>query len=288
MIDLHIHTIASDGQYTGAETVARCRDLDLEAIAIADHNSVDSVAEAEAAAQDAGIEFAPAVELDTIFRGRDLHILGYFIAYRSPECNAYMEEIHREKIKQAGKRVSKLRENGFVIEFNELIGLSGGRTPTGVEYIAALKLHPENLQNPAVRAFIDGPRSDSPFKNFYLDWLRAGRPAFVPLEIQPAERAIAMIKKLSGVPVLAHPSDTPEHDVNALIDFGLMGLEVYSSYHDPAATARFLDLARRTNVLITAGSDYHGPNRKPEVKLASIPGNSYDLFRKLKNAAGIG
>jgi predicted metal-dependent phosphoesterase TrpH len=286
MIDLHIHTIASDGQYTGAEVVALCRDMALEALAVADHNSVAMVGEAEAAAGQAGIEFAPAVELDTIFRGRDLHVLGYFIAYDSAECRAYMEEIRAAKIEQAQKRVQKLRMNGFVIEFSELMELSGGRTPTGVEYIAALKRHPENLENPAVRAFIDGPRSDSPFKNFYLDWLRAGRPAFVPLMVQPAERAVTMIKKLSGVPVLAHPSDTPEDDVNALIDLGLMGLEVYSSYHDAAASARFLALARRRNVLVTAGSDFHGPDRKPEVKLASIPGNDYQLFLKLKSMAG--
>ena len=89
-----------------------------------------------------------------------------------------------------------------------------------------------------------------------------------------------------GVPVLAHPSDTPLDDVHALIDCGLMGLEVYSSYHDEQATRTFLALAKDRGVLVTAGSDFHGKNRKPDVKLAGIPGNEDRLFAELKKAAG--
>jgi hypothetical protein len=286
VIDLHIHTLASDGQHTAAEVVAMGRALGLHAIAIADHNSIASVAAGEEEAARAGIGFAPCLELDTVFRGRDLHILGYFIAYDSAACRAWIEEIQREKIKQAGLRVEKLRGLGFNLEFNELMELSQGRVPTGVEYIAALKKHPENLDDGKVRAYIDGPRADSPFKNFYLDWLRAGRPAFVPLTVQPSERAIAEIKELSGIPVIAHPWDTPEEDVHELIDQGLMGIEVYTSYHDRPTTEKFLALARDRNVLITAGSDFHGKDRKPEVRLAGISGNDDELFFKLRDAAG--
>lgn len=286
MIDLHLHTTASDGQYPPEEVVAMCRALGLSAIAVADHNSVESVARAESEALAAGIEFAPAIELDTVFRGRDLHVLGYFIAYQSSACRAYLEEIYRAKLEQTRKRVAKLQTAGMAIEFEELMKISSRRLPTGKQFIAALLLHEENLKDPRVRSYVDGPRSNSPYLNFYLDWLRAGQPAFVPLSEQPAERALREIKTLGGVPILAHPSDTPVADVHALIDLGLRGLEVYSSYHDPATSQKFLDLARDRRVLVTAGSDYHGPAVKPDVKLAGIPGNEDRLFLDLKQAAG--
>jgi 3',5'-nucleoside bisphosphate phosphatase len=286
MIDLHIHTIASDGQHTGREIVGMARELGLTAIAIADHNSVESVGEAEAAAGAAGMGFAPAVEFDTFFRGRDLHLLGYFIDYRSTGCTAYLQEIFDAKIAQTRKRVARLCELGFVIDFDELLVVSEGRLPAGKQYIETMRRHPENFRNPDFMAFIDGPRSRSPYLNFYLDWLRAGRPAFVPLSVQPTERAIREVKAMGGVPILAHPSDTPVEDVHALIDAGLMGLEVYTSYHDAPASAKFLALAQERKVLVTAGSDFHGIDVKPDVKLAGIPGNEHSLFEALKSAAG--
>ncbi len=286
MIDLHIHTIASDGQHSGEEVVRMCADLRLTAMAVADHNSVESVAEAERHAGEAGIEFAPCFELDTVFRGRDLHILGYFIDYAGQACKAYMDEIFRAKLAQTRLRVKKLSELGFVLDFDELMELSGWRLPTGKQYISLMKTKPENMKNPDFMAFIDGPRSRSPYLNFYLDWLRAGRPAFVPLHAQPSERAIEEIKKIGGVPILAHPSDTPLEDVHALIDLGLEGLEVYSSYHSVEDSAKFLALAKDRGALVTAGSDFHGIDVKPDVKLAGIPGNEDELFYKLKEAAG--
>lgn len=284
MIDLHIHTLASDGQYPASRIVEMAAASGLYAIAIADHNSVESVAEGAAAAAAAGINFAPAIEIDTIFRGRDLHLLGYFIAYDSPACRDYLEMIYAGKIDQTQKRVARLNELGFVLDYDELLRYSEGRLPTGKQYINLMKQDPRNMQNPAFRTFVDGPRSNSPYLNFYLDILRAGKPAFVPLEVQPTIGAMERVKALGGVPVLAHPSDTPEEDVHALIDAGLRGLECYTSYHDPANAARWLRIAQDRGVLVTAGTDYHGPEIKPEVKWAELPGAEDGMFDRLRAA----
>ncbi len=286
MIDLHIHTIASDGQHTAAEVVAMARDIGLEAIAIADHNSVESVGEGRREAKEAGIEFAEATELDTVFHDMDLHLLGYFIEVGSATCRDYMKEIHEAKLGQTRERVRKLQELGFKIDFQSLLRLSGGRLPYGVEYMRALQENEDNLQDPRVQEYISGSRAGSPFLNFYLDWLKSGRPAFVPLEAQPTEKAIQKIKQMNGVPVLAHPSDTPFQYAHELVDAGLQGIEVYSSYHDDEMTESWLKLAQDRNVLITAGSDFHGKDRKPDVKLAGIPRGDYVFFRRLKEAAG--
>ena len=164
--------------------------------------------------------------------------------------------------------------------------ISKWRLPTGKQYITSMKNNKKNMRNPDFMEFIDGKRSDSPYLNFYLDWLKAGQPAFVPLSMQPAQDAIKKIKDLGGVPVLAHPSDTPPDYVRKLVDEGLAGLEVYSSYHDKKTSEMFLNIAHEKNLLITAGSDFHGKEVKPTVKLAGIPGNDDELFEILKNSAG--
>jgi hypothetical protein len=92
------------------------------------------------------------------------------------------------------------------------------------------------------------------------------------------------IKQLGGIPVLAHPSDTGDKVILELIEGGLWGLEVFSSYHNPEEEAHFLSLAQKHYLLITAGSDFHGVEIKPDVKIGEIRGNSYGLVKKLKEA----
>jgi predicted metal-dependent phosphoesterase TrpH len=255
MIDLHIHTIASsDGQHTPIEIFQMARDLKIWALAFADHNSVESVAEGKKLAQDFGMVFLACLELDTVYKDRDLHLLGYLLDYKANECGAWMKEIFHAKMEQTKKRVDRLKELGFAIEFEELMNHSEGRLPTGNSYVRALAGRPENKGDPRVRAFIDGDRSDSPYLNFYL-------------EAQPTTGAIEKLKKLGGIPILAHPSDTPEGYIHELVDAGMMGLEVYSSYHDTEMTENFMRICKDRNLLVTAGSDFHGKKIKPAVTL---------------------
>jgi predicted metal-dependent phosphoesterase TrpH len=268
MIDLHVHTIASsDGQHTPGEIFDMARGLRIWALAFADHNSVDSLEQGERLGREFGIRFLPCMELDTAYRDRDLHLLGYFVDYAAQDCRAWMDDIFAAKIEQSRKRVEKLKTLGFAIEFDELMRFSEGRLPTGNSYVRALASRPENKADPRVRAFIDGDRADSPYLNFYLDYLKAGRPAFVPLEAQPTIRAIGRVQELGGIPILAHPSDTPEAYIHELVDAGLQGLEVYSSYHDRELTEHFLRICTDRGLLVTAGSDFHGRKIKPRVAL---------------------
>jgi len=189
------------------------------------------------------------------------------VDYAEPECEAWMQEIFVAKIEQTKKRVEKLKTIGFAIEFDDLMRFSEGRLPTGNSYVQALASRPENKDDHRVRAFIDGDRADSPYLNFYLDYLKAGRPAFVPLEAQPTCQAISKVRKLGGIPILAHPSDTPESYIHELVDAGMAGLEVYSSYHSRELTEYFLRVCTDRGLLITAGSDFHGRKIKPKVAL---------------------
>jgi predicted metal-dependent phosphoesterase TrpH len=94
--------------------------------------------------------------------------------------------------------------------------------------------------------------------------------------------AIQRLKCLGGIPILAHPADTGEDKIINLISYGLAGLEVYSPYHNKQEQEAFQALAERHGLLITAGSDFHGKQVKPDVDLGGIRGNNYDLVSRLK------
>ncbi len=285
MIDLHIHTIASsDGQHTPQEIFTMANSMGLTAIAFADHNSIGSVGEGISLSREFGIEFIPCLEFNTLYLDHDLHMLAYFIDCQSRELKSWLEEIYEEKQRQAVKRIEKLNELGFVFSVDDVKKFSGDKIPTGMSFLKAIRSREENKGDPRIKRFVDGDRSDSPYVNFYLDYLRGGESAFVPLETVDTFYVMGRIKQLGGIPVLAHPSDTGDDIILRLVEGGLSGLEVFSSYHNEKEEEHFLALAKECNLLVTAGSDFHGSEVKPDVKLGEVRGNSYELVDKLKDA----
>lgn len=285
MIDLHIHTIASsDGQHTPHEIFTMARNMGLIAIAFADHNSIGSVKEGVSLSKDFSIEFIPCLEFNSIYLDHDLHILAYFIDYQSRGLSDWLEEIYQEKRRQAVKRMEKLNELGFIFSADDVEKFSEDKIPTGMSFLKAIMSREENRGDPRIKRFIDGDRSDSPYVNFYLDYLRGGKSAFVPLERADTFYVMKRVKQLGGIPILAHPSDTGDEIIIRLAEDGLSGLEVFSSYHDEKEEEHFLSLAKEYSLLVTAGSDFHGSEIKPDVKLGEIRGNSYELVKKLKEA----
>ena len=283
MLDLHIHTDASsDGQHSPREIFEMARAKGLQAIAFADHNSVGHVAEGMRRANEFGMEFFPCFELNTFHNNLDLHLLAFFIDPESPALGNWLESIQQKKEEQGQKRLEKLNELGFIFTEGDLRKFSGDRIPTGVSFLKAILSRAENRGDPRLRPYIDGGRSASPYVNFYLDYLRGGKPAFVPMEDIATVAAVGRIKELGGIPILAHPSDTGEENIRQLIDAGLEGLEAYSPYHNAREQEAFSALAERHGLLVTAGSDFHGKRVKPDVELGQVGGNHYEILRQLK------
>lgn len=283
-IDLHIHTTASsDGQHTPEEIFTMAKAKGLEAIAFADHNSVDNIDEGLRLSEAFGIELIPCFELNTLYDDMDLHLLGFYIDYRDPEFHLWLAEIHKAKRKQANGRLAALNNLGFIIDSSDLERVAKGKIPTGSTFLEAL-LAGEGENDPRLEPYIAGVKSDSPALNFYRDYFRKDKPAFVPLNVCPTEEGIRKIRKFGGIPVQAHPSDTGDEAILNLIESGLMGLEVYSSYHTREETDHFRILTEKYDLLVTAGSDFHGKKIKPNVELACVGGNSYELVERLKVA----
>jgi predicted metal-dependent phosphoesterase TrpH len=254
----------------------------LRAIAFADHNSVDNVEEGFRISKEFGVEFISALELNTFHNGLDLHLLAFFIDPRSPALKNWLQSIHRKKQEQAKKRAEKLNELGFTFTWDDLRKFSGDRLPTGMSFLQAILSRQENRNDSRLRPYIDGKRSDSPYVNFYRDYLRGGKPAFAPMKDVSTITAIGKIKELGGIPILAHPSDTGEETIRQLIDNGLEGLEVYSPYHDALEQEAFRAFAEKHGLLITVGSDFHGKGVKPDVELGGVAGDYSDLLVRLK------
>jgi predicted metal-dependent phosphoesterase TrpH len=284
-IDLHIHTDASpDGDVSVEEIFKKAKEYGINCLSITDHNDTSVLPAAEKLARKYNIEFIPGVEFNSNFNGRDIHILGYFINHKSEWISKVMQEIKSRKEEQARGRVQKLQEIGFFIEYEDALRAARGRIPNGSIFLDALLLNEKNKNNPVLKRYTEGDRSDSPHFNFYRDFFRYGKPAYVPLTHIKTERIIDEIRTNHALPVLAHPYDIPDEEIEKIIKHGIAGIEVYSSYHTEEQNIHFLKMARKYNLLITAGSDFHG-SHKPKVKLGIFLNDGKEIIEKLKSAS---
>ena len=285
MIDLHIHTTASsDGQHGPQEIFEMSKRLEFEAIAFADHNSVASVGEGLRISREFGIEFVPCIEINTHYKGYDFHLLGYLIDHRDEGLLQWLKGLEANKRRQVRQRVNRLTKLGFMLSVKDVERHTLGREPTGVSYLKALLERKENRGDSRLRVYVDGERSDSPYLNFYLDYLAGGRPASIPIRFISTPEAIQLVQSLGGIPILAHPFEVKDERLFDLIGAGLEGLEVFSSYHREKDEQYFKGVCDRYGLLVTAGSDFHGREIKPDVTLGELRGGSYNLVEKLRQA----
>jgi len=285
MIDLHIHTTASaDAHHAPREIFSLSRELGLRCIAFADHNSIDSVSEGLALQSEFGVEFITGVELNTELAGRDIHLLGYGFDPRSRALREWFTEINARFREVAERRVKRFVKLGLKLTMEQVERHAAGKLPTGSSFLDALAEDADNRRHPLVRPYLVGPKSENPYVNFYFDTMCNGGPADVGEASLPAIESVARLLAVKAVPVVAHPREMSEGDLRALIDAGLMGVEAFCSYHDAALSARWRELAARHNLLITAGSDFHGVRTKAAVHLGQIEGNDYALVERLREA----
>ena len=287
-LDLHMHTVLSnDGEFEPDKLMKLCAKAKLEVVAIADHNSTRAYRKASETARDLGIELLPAVELDCTFQGKDFHVLGYGI---NPEYEEY-EIIEKEllcKEQNASKiRLKLMQEAGVKVDHEKAETLAHDGVITG-EVIAETALQ-DSRNYELLEAYLPGgSRSDNPYVNFYWDWCAQGKRAYVPIEFISLDKAIEIIKKSGGIPVLAHPGNNVKEDTDLLekiTERGVCGIEVFSSYHTDKQKKFYMDWAKKHEMVMTAGSDFHGKT-KPAIFLGDMDiwGMEEILYKKLKEA----
>jgi len=271
MIDLHLHTTASDGRCTPAELVERAARAGLTVMAVTDHDTTAAVDDVAAAGRVRGIEVVAGIEITAVENGRDVHVLGYFVNPADAQLSGFLARQRAQRIERVTAVGDCLARLGMPIDVAPLLApakADGGRS-VGRPQIA--------------RAMIAaGYVADS--NEAFDRWLAAGRPAFVPRAGAAPEEVIAIVHAAGGLVSLAHPGQTAvDARISEYARAGLDALEVFHPDHDPASTKRYRELASSLKLLVTGGSDFHGdPSHGWEPGAVTLPA---DAWRRLRDAA---
>lgn len=289
-IDLHMHSrYSEDGDYSVDELFTIAAAAGLSAISVTDHDSIESIADCPSASARAGVEYVPGIELTTVFPvdGSQQHILGYYIDPEAGGLDLILKKIHGHRVNVAAERMKALQAIDFAVDEGRVWELAAGRAPTATAITRGVLENPDNAADPRLAEYFHGAKSDNRLFHFYREFLLEGRPAYVPFESISASEGVEAIKNAGGVPVLAHPKFAKKREwLDIIRTYGILGIEAVSSYHGPEDIAFYLEYARRTGLLVTAGSDFHGPTTKPRVAMGGITGNDYRLLEELRKAAG--
>lgn len=285
MVDLHIHTDASaDGQHTPADIFEMSHALGLRCIAFADHNTLASLPVGFELSQKTGVEFIPAVEINTELNGVDIHMLGYGVDPFDKPTSAWFADIAAVFAEIAHRRTRRFNDLGLELTWERVHKHAGGKMPTASSFYEAIVENPANHHHPLIEPYRTGAKCDNRYVHFYFEVLANGGPADVGDAALPALDTIARLRSLHIVPVVAHPRDLSEAALREMIVAGLLGVEAYCSYHDAPRGAHWRSLADRYGLLYTAGSDFHGRAIKAAVKLGEIEHNDYIVAQRLREA----
>jgi predicted metal-dependent phosphoesterase TrpH len=256
MIDLHLHTTASDGTLSPSELVARARSAQLTIIAITDHDTTAGSLAARAAAREAGLELIPAIEISAVADGRDVHLLGYFIDLESASLGTFLDAQRSERLRRVGEMGRRLAALGCAIDTDPILAAGRSGRSVGRPQVA----------DALVRGGYATDRDDA-----FGRYLEQGAPGFVPRCGASPFDVIRVVHEAGGVVSMAHPGLTRRDDlIPALVAAGLDGLEARHSDHDEATEARYRALAAELRVSTTAGSDYHGDSGRRAGRLGTV------------------
>jgi predicted metal-dependent phosphoesterase TrpH len=261
--DLQSHSRHSDGALAPAEVVRAAHAAGVQLLALTDHDTVDGVPEAAAAAQRLGIALVTGVEISTLDRsGADLHILGYLIDVRDATLGERLLSSRADRERRSSLMAQALRELGFELDESALASHAGGGGSIGRPHLAlAATSHPANRARLTAEGLLD-PSS------FLEAYLIEGRPAFRPRRAPSVGQAIELIHGAGGIAVWAHPFwDLSEpSEVLAAIDrfaaAGLAGVEVFYATHTREQTLLLAEHCARRGLLSTGSSDFHGPQHR--------------------------
>jgi predicted metal-dependent phosphoesterase TrpH len=246
LIDLHMHTTASDGRLTPVELVARASAAGLTTISVTDHDTVAAIDEVTMAAKEKGIRVIPGIEITSVDSGRDVHMLGYLFDPTNAKLSAFL-------VGQRALRVSRVREIA-----DRLAALNLFVDADRIIEKAALRPGSSVGRPQLARALVRAGHVESVQQAFDL-YLATGKPAFVPRTGPSPATVVEAIHDAGGVASFAHPGVTKRDELIApLIDRGLDAIEVYHSDHTPEDVVEYRNLAMRFNALISGGSDFHG------------------------------
>jgi len=262
--DLHTHTTASDGTVTPAGLVALALDRGLDVLAITDHDSVEGLAAAAEAASGTSLLLISGVELSAVHEGRDVHVLGYFVDAEDRRLLGHLTDLRAARTRRARSMVDALVEAGYDVTLDEVLALSDGGA-IGRSHIA--------------RALVRKGHADT-VADAFGRLIGRGRPFYVGKDVRSPDEVVGVINDAGGLAVLAHPAVSGVEDlIGPLQEIGLAGVEAYHADHSAEQRARLVALARQGGLLVTGGTDYHGPHApNPDVGDVAVPSEAVEAL----------
>lgn len=256
MLDLHIHTTASDGSLTPTQVVQLARKKGFSLIAVTDHDTMGGVAEALEAGKKYNVDVVPGVEISSGVT-LEVHMLGYGMSPDHPVMKAMLEDMRAARVERMERIIENLQKMGVPITVEEVEAVAGGAIgrPHIAQVLIAHGLVPD-------------------VRTAFREYIGVGAKAYVERRKMTSEQVIANIRDAGGVPVLAHGGllRISEVELNQWIDSmakkGLMGLECYHNAHTPQMERLLRAAAERNGLLVTGGSDFHGASR-PDVEMGT-------------------
>ena len=258
LVDLHVHSNASDGSLSPTEVVHAAKEAGLTAIALTDHDTTSGISEALEAADPLDVEVVPGIELSCIYQNKEIHILGLYINHNSEYLAHFLASTTRKRRERNEIMVEAFRADGFDITMDDLLLGNPKTIITRAHFARAL----------VNKGYVSTP--DQAFRK-YLD---PDRPYYRKREIISPEESIRAIREAGGFPVLAHPCqyklgwDGIEKLVEELKSYGLLGLECFHSSNNQHESGKLRAIAMKHDLALTGGSDFHG-EAKPDVQIGT-------------------
>ena len=261
-IDLHTHSLCSDGAQTPADVVRSAKEAGLSAIALSDHDCISGVQEAMDTGNALGVEVIPAVELSAQ-SDTELHILGYFVDIHNKKLQDTMRYALQVRDERQEETCRKLNEQGFAITMEEARAEAHGNPVLCRAHFAQIMVRKGYAES---------------VKDAFNRFLSVGCYAYSNRQALTGPEAVSLIRQAGGIAVAAHqhlikkPDDELRQYLKELIPYGLDGVEGYYTDYTPDMEQRYRTMAKELGLVISGGTDYHGAN-KPHIAIGKGKGN---------------
>lgn len=270
MIDLHTHSVFSDGTTTPAQNAALAAAEGLSGLALTDHDTMAGCVQAAEACARHRLGFVPGIELSTEVAASSVHILGYWCDPAHPDLLAECDRLRHERSRRAERILERLAELGVACTA-EQVRAQAGDAPVGRPHIAAAMVDAGVV--PDVRTAFD-------------EYLRDGGPAHVPKHALAPADGVRLIRAAGGAAVIAHPgletgaTSTGTALVEELWTAGLAGVEADHPSHDAETAAFWRAFARERDLLVTGCSDFHGDRKEVRIGERTTARGTVDALRE--------
>ena len=270
MIDLHLHSTASDGRSSPEELVRASVRAGLHTVAVTDHDTVAALDRVSEACAAAGIDCVPGIEITSMIGDEDVHVLGYFIDHGSPALATFLDAQVADRRRRVGEMMARLDGLDVHIEPEDVFRGEGGLDPgwIGRPLLARALLRAGHVRST---------------REAFQRYLAEGRAAWVPRRAPAPAEVIRIIREAGGISSLAHPGML-NHDewIPGVAAAGLDAIEVYYIEHSPEITMHYRVLAERLGLAMSGGSDFHGDEAAHGVVRPGCVTYPDEAFRGLK------